>query len=395
MSPPAPTSQPRRAVRTVLMLLVAGSTLLFGGCVSELAAGDSFNPSSRPVPDGGAGTPSPLPTDSRSTHPHTGSSHTDPFGVEGYLLIDEDSARHVTANAGLATMIGVDGVMVDEGGASLIPEPPGSAEVVAEAHALGMHAELLIANYDLETKDFSAEIGAALLGSPTNRTAVIGELVAAVEAGGYDSVQLDLEYLSITDAAGLTAFARELDSALDQVPGHGTESLPDAGTLTATGEIPISIAVMAKASPADYLAAGYDFHGLLATVDRVVLMGYDQHGPSWSEPGPVGGMPWVMSSLDALRASGVPDAKIDLGIGAYGYSWPGDGSPGTTLRVTDARAIAGDHAVFDAEQGEWTATLDDSTVLWWSDETSRDIRMQFAREEGLHGVAIWQLASAE
>jgi spore germination protein YaaH len=216
-----------------------------------------------------------------------------------------------------------------------------------------------------------------------------------VQAGGYDSVQLDLEYLSIADAAGLTAFARELDTALDQIPGHGPDSLPDAGTLTATGEIPISIAVMAKPSPADYLAAGYDFHGLLATVDRVVLMGYDQHGPSWSEPGAIGGLPWVTSSLDALRASGVPDAKIDLGIGAYGYSWPGDGSPGTTLRVTDARAIAGDRAVFDAEQGEWTATLDDATVLWWSDETSRDIRIQFAKDAGLHGVAIWQLASAE
>ncbi|MFB2597816.1 glycosyl hydrolase family 18 protein [Herbiconiux sp. P17] len=395
MSSPAPTSRPPRALRTALALLLAGSALLFGGCVSELATGDSLDPTSRPVPDGGTGLPSPLATEPGGSNRHTGSSETDPFGVEGYLLVDGDSARHVAANVGLTTMIGVDGVMVAAGGASLIPEPEGSAEVVAEAHARGMRAELLIANYDLVTKDFSAEIGAALLGSPENRTAVIGQLVAAVEAGGYDSVQLDLEYLSIADAAGLTAFARELDSALDQIPGHGPDSLPDSGTLTATGEIPISIAVMAKASPADYLAAGYDFHGLLAVVDRVVLMGYDQHGPSWSEPGPIGGLPWVTSSLDALRASGVPDAKIDLGIGAYGYSWPGDGSPGTTLRVTDARAIAHDRAEFDAEQGEWTATLDDGTVLWWSDERSRDLRMQYARDEGLHGVAIWQLASAE
>ncbi|WP_382305052.1 glycosyl hydrolase family 18 protein [Herbiconiux sp. UC225_62] len=395
MSSPAPTSRPLRAVRTALVVLLAGATLLFGGCVSELAAGEAFDPSARPIPDGGAGTPTPLATGPGGRITHTGSSENDPFGVEGYLLVDGDSARHVAANAGLVTMVGVDGVMVADGGASLIPEPEGSAEVVAEAHARGLHAELLIANYDLETKDFSAEIGAALLSSPENRTAVIGQLVDAVEAGGYDSVQLDLEYLSLADAAGLTAFARELDTALDEIPGHGPDSLPDSGTLTATGEIPISIAVMAKASPADYLAAGYDFHGLLATVQRVVLMGYDQHGPSWSEPGPVGGLPWVRSSLDALRASGVPDAKIDLGIGAYGYSWPGDGSPGTTLRVTDARAIAGDRAVFDDEQGEWTATLDDGTVLWWSDEAARNIRMQLAKDEGLHGVAIWQLASAE
>ena len=360
--------------------------------MSPLVAESIVDPAARPLPDDRPGTPTPLAT--APAAPGTAAAE-EPFGVEGYLLVDGDSARHVAANAGLTTMIGVDGVMVAEGGASLIPEPEGSAAVVAEAHALGMHAELLIANYDLETKDFSAEIGSALLGSPENRTTVIGQLVAAVEAGGYDSVQLDLEYLGIADAAGLTAFARELDAALDAIPGHGPDSLPDTGTLTPTGEIPISIAVMAKATPADYLAAGYDFHGLLSSVDRVVLMGYDQHGPSWSEPGPVGGLPWVRESLDGLRASGLPAAKIDLGIGAYGYSWPGDGSPGTTLRVTDARAIAGDRAVFDDEQGEWTATLDDSTVLWWSDEVSRDLRMRFAKDQGLHGVAIWQLASAE
>jgi spore germination protein YaaH len=390
MSLPAHPSRPPRPRRALLALALAGVTMLFGGCVSEFAAGDALAPTSRAVPDGAPGTASPLPGVAGATGP----PHTEPFGVEGYLLVDDDSARHVVANAGLTTMIGVDGVMVAEGGASILPAPSAATQVVTEAHTRGMHAELLIANYDLAKKDFSAEIGSALLGSPTNRTAVIGQLVEAVRAGGYDSVQLDQEYLGIADAAGLTAFARELDSALAQRPADGS-GVTVPSPLTVSGEFPISIAVMAKPSPDDYLAAGYDFAGLLDVVDRVVLMGYDQHGPSWSEAGPVGGLPWATASLDALRASGVPDAKIDLGIGAYGYSWPGDGSAGTTLRVTDARAIAGDRAAFDAEQGEWTATLDDGTVLWWSDERSRDLRLRLARDEGLHGVAIWQLASAE
>jgi spore germination protein YaaH len=366
--------------------------MMLGGCASELAAGGTIG-----QPAGAAGFPAPSPVPAPAA---TATPMPEGFGVEGYLLLEQDSTapdavEHVAANAGLVTMVGVHGATISEDGTTLIPESPSSAAVVAEAHALGMKAELLIANFDAELKDFSASIGTALLSNAANRSAVVTQLVDAVVAGGYDSVQLDIEYLGIDDASGLTAFARELDAALDLVPGREPGTAPPLDSLTPWGEIPISIAVMAKASPSAYIAAGYDFQGLLANVDRVVLMGYDQHGASWSGPGPVGGLPWVASSLDALLASGVPASKIDLGIGAYGYSWPGDGSTGTTLRVTDARAIAHDSAEFDAEQGEWTATLDDSTVLWWSDETSRGLRMQLARERGLHGVAIWQLASAE
>ena len=368
-----------RSTGALLVAVLTGAAMLTG-CASELAAGGTFLGSPRPTPSSTGPatgpTPSPSPTD-----------QADPFGVEGYLLVDDDSVRHVAANAGLATMIGVFGATITGDGKSLIPPPDSAAAVVAEAHAHGLDAELLIANFDSALKDFSPGIGRALLTDPTNRTAVIGQLVDAVVAGDYDSVQLDIEYLAVDDAPGLTAFARELDAALDLVPGRGPG--------TAAGEIPISIAVMSKGTPADYVAAGYDFAGLLPSVDRVVLMGYDQHGPSWSPPGPVGGLPWVNASLDALLTSGVPPASIDLGIGAYGYSWPGDGSPGTTLRITDARAIAHDRATYDAVQGEWTATLDDATVLWWSDERSRDLRMQLARARGLHGVAIWALASAE
>jgi spore germination protein YaaH len=364
--------------------------MVVSGCASGTAVGGTFDEPLRAV-----ASPDPLPTAKPVPSPSP-TPHTDTFATEGYLLVEPGSVQHVTANAGLVDMVGVFGALLSADGTTLLPEPDGSAEVVAEAHRLGMGAELLIANFDPALKDFSPEIGRALLSDAGIRHSVIDQLVGAVVAGDYDSVQLDLEYLTVDDATGLTAFARELDAALDLVPGRGPGSLPSSGgTLTRSGEIPISIAVMSKASPDAYIAAGYDFGGLLDHVDRVVLMGYDQHGPSWSDPGPIGGLPWVNASLDALQASGVPAEKIDLGIGAYGYSWPGDGSPGTTLRVTDARAIAHDKVAFDAEQGEWTATLEDSTVLWWSDETSRDLRIRLARDRGLHGVAIWQLASAE
>ncbi|MGA1837967.1 glycosyl hydrolase family 18 protein [Herbiconiux sp. 11R-BC] len=390
MTRPAATAL---AVALLLPAVVLGAS----GCVSTFAAGESLRatdgPSGAAPTDGATGTggsgrpsaapsipqppPSVAPGDSTATDPVVSG-----LSVEGYLLVEADSARFVAPNRGRVTMIGVDGATIADGGTALLPEPEGSAALVAAAHAAGMSAELLLANFDATTKDFSAGIGAALLRDPVNRTAVIGQLVTAAMRGGYDSVQLDLEDLSAADATGLTAFARELRAALDLVPRVGR------------ARIPISIAIMAKDSPAAYADAGYDFTGLLADIDRVVLMGYDQHGPAWSPPGAVGGLAWAEAALDAMIASGVPPARIDLGVGQYGYSWPGDGTTGIALRVEDARDIAGGRAVFDAEQGEWTATLDDGTVLWWSDERSLALRAQLARERGLHGLAVWQLSSA-
>src|SRR5205823_5854004 len=101
------------------------------------------------------------------------------------------------------------------------------------------------------------------------------------------------------------------------------------------------------------------------------LMAYDQHGPTWTKAGPVGGLPWCREVLGVLLAD-VPAAKIDLGVAGYGYTWP---RQGTGRYLTDAQArrlVARDGAEprWDATQGEWTARLSDGTVLWWSDHRS-------------------------
>ncbi len=43
-------------------------------------------------------------------------------------------------------------------------------------------------------------------------------------------------------------------------------------------------------------------------------------------------------------------------------------------------------------QDEWTATLDDSTVLWWSDARTLAERTQLAARYSVHGLAIWELS---
>lgn len=245
--------------------------------------------------------------------------------------------------------------------------------MVTTAKGHGLKTELLFGNFDESIGDFSPAIATKLLSSTANRKAVVTSLVSKVAQGGFNGVQVDLESLNSTHKAGLTKFLAELRAAL-----------PSAST--------ISIALMATDSAAGYADEGYDMSALNASVGRFVLMAYDQHGPTWTDAGPVGGTPWVKSVLTAFIATGVPKSKIDLGVAEYAYTWPGDGTDGEQLTVAEARAKAGNRATWDATQQEWTATLADGTVIWWSDAKTLGLRKTYATRQGVHGLAVWELS---
>ena len=51
-------------------------------------------------------------------------------------------------------------------------------------------------------------------------------------------------------------------------------------------------------------------------------------------------------------------------------------------------------AIDDFDPAEWSAHTAKGTV-WWSDHRSDNRRVALAEDLGLHGVAVWQLASAD
>ncbi len=180
---------------------------------------------------------------------------------------------------------------------------------------------------------------------------------------GWNGITIDLESLNNFGAAGHT---RDDNAGLDAFAKELRAALPKS-----------SISICLIATTGSYADLGYDVTTLGASVDHVVLMAYDQHGPTWSSAGPIGGLPWAKSSLKALTRA-LPAAEIQLGIGEYGYSWPSDsvgGSPrgGGPYTVAQARALVKkNHATarWDSTQQEWHATLPDGTTIWWSDARS-------------------------
>lgn len=293
--------------------------------------------------------------------------------TELYVVSDTANAASLDRDAHAIATIGIDGVVLSAAGDHVSELPDSAAALVTSAHSRGLNAELLVSNFDATSNGFSAKVATALLESPEHRSAVVTELVAQVAAAGFDGVQIDLESLNNDHSAGLVAFTTQL---------HDSLGAPKS----------VSMAVMAENSPSRYPNAGYDFAQLTPMLSRVVLMAYDQHGPTWSKPGPVGGLPWATTALDALIAAGVPSAHIDLGVAGYGYSWPGNETDGKQLSDDDSRALAGDLARWDPTEAEWTATLPDDTVVWWSDSRSLSERRSLAQSRNLHGLAVWELS---
>lgn len=294
----------------------------------------------------------------------------------GYILGGTPD-RVVARDAHALATLGVAGVAISADGRDV--EVP-SAEVrhlVSTARAHGLRAELLVHNVSDVTGDFDPGAAAALLRHPKRIRAVAATLARFVADDGWDGIQIDLESMSKKDGEGLVAFAEELQA---RMPADKT----------------VSLAMMASTERREYRARGYLLAPLAATLDTVALMTYDQHGPAWSGPGPIGGLPWQRRAVETL-VEVVPPAKVDLGIAGYGYSWPRQGT-GRNLTIKQVRRlVAADGATpkWRAGLGEWTARLSGGTVLWWSDGRSYEARLALAASLGLHGTALWRLGSTD
>ncbi len=337
---------PRRA--TVLVLLAALALTVPGS------------------PPGSAETAAAAPADSSSGRPQ----------VTGFAL-GSLAARVIDRDAGALTTVTVAGVSLRADGRSVAPPSDGVGRVGRVARRHGLRTEVLLSNYSNRIEEFDPRAAHRLLADPASIRRVARRLASFVAAGGWAGVNVDLELVRRRDAGGLVALVRALQQAM-----------PAART--------VSIDVSASTSRRAYRDRGYALARLGRAADVVALMAYDQHGPTWSGPGPVGDPRWQRDAVRTLLQA-VPAQRVDLGVAGYGYTWPSTGT-GRTLTPRRARRQverAGVRAVWHRRAGEWSARMPDGTALWWSDGRSYRRRSELARRLGLHGLAVWRLGSAD
>jgi spore germination protein len=294
------------------------------------------------------------------------------LSVEGYVEGWGGGAAAYRSDRKVVDLAGVDGVEVTPDADGITPVPGPAKKALRVVHQDHDGAELLVSNYSDAINDFDPGLAHTLLTSAKHRRHVAADLARVVRRQGWDGIQIDLESLHRGDGAGLAAFADQLRADLPVGAG-------------------LSMAVMAERSAVAYVRHGYRL-GRLGSIDRFVLMAYDEHGPGWSGAGPVGALPWARRTARPLVSAVGPD-RVDLGIAGYGYLWRSDGS-GRSVSDAKARQLAGDQADWHATAGEWSAHTAQGT-LWWSDHRSYERRLRLAHQLGLHGVAVWQLGSAD
>jgi spore germination protein YaaH len=214
---------------------------------------------------------------------------------------------------------------------------------------------------------FHPETIRRLANDEQRRTAMAREVARLVERERYRGVVLDFEELAAEDS-----------SALAMV----TEAV--AAPLRASGVL-VALAVPAIEAPA------YRTTRVLAAVDRVVVMLYDEHWAG-SAPGPVATPSWLEARLADWLAV-LPAERLVAALPTYGYFWR-NAAPGEVLshgELVTLSAQAGVPVERDSATGAAHLTLPEVGEAWFSDAAALDRLISLAKRHGVAAIALWRL----
>jgi poly-beta-1,6 N-acetyl-D-glucosamine synthase len=195
----------------------------------------------------------------------------------------------------------------------------------------------------------------------------------------FQGVNLDFELLDAKQSEEFVRFLKILRREFDK---HGLTLTADVETDT-----------------------NFDIQEVADLCDWVVLMAYDEHSEDGAA-GPIASVDWCEKVLDHALEQ-IPNEKLVLGMGNYGYDWV-DGKPGAeNLTFQEALSNA---AGYRSEPPSQVITLDQASlnntydyrddddkkhVVWMLDSVSVFNQWKSAREDGLKGAALWYLGSED
>ena len=285
-----------------------------------------------------------------------------------------------------------------------------SADLVTRAHAAGRKVLICVGGAVTSASSEDSFLGAT---SNANLPAFINNLTNFMAGRGYDGVDIDWEPFYASDIPQFTNFVNALRTALN--------AFPQPKLLTA--------AVGAYPPYGDSPTAQYAmFAALQNQFDQLNIMTYDLAGPwpgwvTWfNSPIYDGGYhlpptgPLVTSvdgSVSNYLSNGVAPGKLGVGIAFYGYVWTGGSGvwqprqswlANNVPTATQQSYQAIMTSYYQSNLYHWdtnaqaaylgitnTAAANDLFISY-DDQRTCQAKISYARNHGLGGVMIWEIA---
>ncbi|OCT15951.1 hypothetical protein A8709_10040 [Paenibacillus pectinilyticus] len=258
------------------------------------------------------------------------------------------------------------------------------ATFIADMHKEGKKVVPFLSN------DFDQAVGEIAL---NGRDALVGQIVAAIQANGLDGIQLDIENVGAVYRDEYTDFVQKLRA---QLPSN----------------LEISVAVAANPTGTTTSWIGmYDYKALAAVSDYLMVMAYDESYPGDPTPGPVASMPFVEKSIQYALTQ-APSNKIVLGVPLYGRYWNQDPiSNGASISAKSIQKLVTQYggsvrydtasqspvATFTIGQGDAKATINGNVLsagtytVWYDNEQSLKAKLKLVGKYNLKGTGSWSL----
>lgn len=232
------------------------------------------------------------------------------------------------------------------------------------------------------------------------RERFVGDILSIVDEYGFAGVDLDWEPMTEHDVPIVKALAEDLRSRRPEL----VLTVPIGSVnINRAQDVPTSISTLA------------------AAFDQVNLMTYGMHGAGWRDwhswhPGALQGETTdtpmsIASTVDTYLQAGLPAHKLGLGIGFYGACYRGVTGP--NQQSSSMRVVADDNKMsyanvmddyYREDLVKWDQTTKtpyltstqplgplECTYIPFEDERSVALKAQYAVNQGLGGVIIWNI----
>ena len=223
--------------------------------------------------------------------------------------------------------------------------------------------------------EFKPQAIERILHNKEQRSMLIDSVLKQCLSNKFIGINIDIEELTDNNNEYFTTFIKEITYAFH---AHGLYVTQDVSPFN----------------------EDYDVKELAKYDDYIFLMAYDEHN-TMSEPGDLSSQQWIERAVDEL-ANKVPQEKIVLCLGAYGYDWTPRGDNNQSVSYHDALSLAADansKITFNEDTyGLSFAYTDDDNInhqVFFNDATTNFNAMRFGCEYGLAGFSVWRLGSED